>query len=114
MARTRVLLVDMVQMFREIVTSILLPHPQLELMTTAVDDPEQIDNIIEHHEIDVVILSTQEPDLHTLLVRLFDGRPCPRVFVIARDGRETVLCEPLGELSPAGLLDAVQRPFTRR
>ncbi|MGD9531956.1 MAG: hypothetical protein AB7V44_34870 [Pseudonocardia sp.] len=113
MPRTRILLVDMVQMFREILTSILLPHPALELITTAAGAVEQIDKMVERHQVDVVIVSTQEPGFHALLARLLDGRPCPRVFVIARDGRETVPGEPLGELSPAGLLDAVQRPFPR-
>jgi hypothetical protein len=41
--------------------------------------------------------------------RLLHERPSVRVLAITDDGRETYLYLPLGELSPAGLLDAVRR-----
>jgi chemotaxis response regulator CheB len=110
----RVLLVDMTQMTREVLASILATQPSLAVLTVPTGDPAAVRAILEQAEVDVVILSANELRHSDLPFLLFECQPCPRVLIIAGAGRETVRCEPLGELSPSGLLHAVRSPLMRR
>jgi chemotaxis response regulator CheB len=111
---TRVLLVDMSQIMREIVAAVIAPQSDLDLIAEPTYDPARIAATIDQTRAEVVVLSTHKPELSRLLFLLFEAHPCPRVLVLAQDGRNAYLCEPLGELSPAGLLDAVRHPPTSR
>jgi DNA-binding NarL/FixJ family response regulator len=110
---TNVLLVDMPRMARETLASILTTQPSLAVLTVSTSDPAGVRAILDRTEVDVVIVSANELKHSELPFLLFESRPCPRVLVIAGDGRETIRCEPLGELSPSGLLDAVRSPLMR-
>jgi hypothetical protein len=111
---TRILLVDMSQILREIVASIVAHQPDLDLVAEPTYDPAKIAAMVQRTRADVVVLSTHKPELSRLLFVFLELHPCPRVLVLAADGRQAFLCEPLGELSPTELLDAVRPPLTSR
>jgi hypothetical protein len=102
----------MSQILREIVASIITHQPDLELIAEPTYDLAQIAATIDRTRAEVVVLSTHKLEL--LLFLLFEVHPRPRVLVLAEDGRKAYLCEPLGELSPAGLLDAIRHPSSSR
>jgi chemotaxis response regulator CheB len=104
----------MSQILREIVASIIAHQPDLDLVAEPTYDPANVAAMVQRTQADVVVLSTHKPELSRLLFVLLELRPCPRVLLLAADGRQAFLCEPLGELSPAELLDAVRPPLTSR
>jgi hypothetical protein len=111
---TRILLVDMSQILCEIVASIIDHQPDLDLVAEPTFDPAKAAATVHRTRADVVVLSTHKPEPSRLLFLLLEVHPCPRVLVLAADGRQAFLCEPLGELSPAELLDAVRPSPTNR
>jgi DNA-binding NarL/FixJ family response regulator len=111
--RTRVVLVDMPTLLRGIVREVLAPAADVELVG---EFPESagLAAAVEETEADVVVVGGALGDGGPVR-RLLEAHPRVRVLAIAADGRRgTVFLlaperEPLGEVSPEVLLEAVRR-----
>jgi DNA-binding NarL/FixJ family response regulator len=107
--RRRILLVDMPQLLREIIRSVVVAEADLELVAE-VNDARSLDDAIPRHAPDVVIGRSTSRDIE----RLLRDRPRLKVLQLDDAGRSTVLYElrpqrtALGEVSPARLLKAIR------
>jgi DNA-binding NarL/FixJ family response regulator len=105
----RILLVDMPQLLREIIRSVVVAEPDLEIIAE-LGDAASLEESLPRHAPDIVIGHSTRRDIERLL------RDCPRLKVLQIDdtGRSTVLHElcprrtALGEISPASLLKAIR------
>jgi DNA-binding NarL/FixJ family response regulator len=107
--RRRVLLVDMPQLLREIVRSVVAAEEDLELVAELADS-RALQKAIPRHRPDFVIGNSKPHDID----RLLEQRPTMKVLQVDGGGRSSVLYElrptriPLGELSPTRLLEAIR------
>jgi len=110
---TRVLLIDMAPMTREIIRRTFATAKDIALVA----DPspgEPLARAVAERNADVVIFGTTDPRLPPDCSELMKERPRTRVLTVERDGRAAFLYElrpyavPLGEASPSTLLDAVR------
>lgn len=109
---TRVLLLGMPTMLRQILRRIAADAPDLdvvaELPDVELDSPDVLTA-----EPDVVIAGTDRAT-EEAVAGLFHQRHAPRVLGISADGRQAILYEmrphrvPLGELAPTTLIAAVR------
>lgn len=111
--RIRVVLVGVRRMLSELVTEALAVDPDIEIACETVDRTE-LPSLASRKGADVVIIGGDEPNPSAAFDILRAVRPRLRVLAITDDGRETLLYElqphevALGQLSGAGLLDAVR------
>jgi chemotaxis response regulator CheB len=110
--RTRILLIDMPRMLREVIGATIAEQPDLELVDE-IDDHSFTLGGLERARADVVIVGADvlEPSAVAAALR---SRPDARVLRVSEDGRETSLWElrpheqRLGAVSPERLLDAIR------
>jgi DNA-binding NarL/FixJ family response regulator len=107
-ATIQILLVNMPRLLAEIVHTIIAPHHDLHAVADLTGAYEQVTAELRQVDVDVVILSIHKPESALLLTQLLETRPATRVLVVGGDGRQGFVCEPVGELSPASLLDAIR------
>jgi DNA-binding NarL/FixJ family response regulator len=110
----RILLVNLPRLLREIVRTVVASQLDLCVIADVTGDDTQLAAVLDAVVADVVILNTDHPESATLLSPLLAVRPPVRIVVIANDGRESFVCQPSGELSPASLLDAIRHPLGYR
>jgi|SRR5687768_11157453 len=111
--RIRVVVFGVRRLMGELVAEALAADPAIEIAheTGARDD---LPSIVSDRGADVVILGEHVPHASAALEILRAVRPHLKVLTITNDGRETFLYElrphevALGQLSGAGLLDAVR------
>jgi DNA-binding NarL/FixJ family response regulator len=110
---TRVLLIDMAPMTREIIRRTLARARDIALVGEDLAD-EPVEQVLSDVEADVVIFGTTDTRLPASASELMKARPRTRVLTVERNGRAAFLYElrpyavPLGEASPSTLLDAVR------
>lgn len=108
--KTRILLVDMSRMLREIINTVIVQEPQLEVVGELAEEQAHLTTVLHEARADVVILGTEQLELAGLLFKQLAGYSGTRLVVIAGDGRQTYHCQPLGELSQARLIYAIRPP----
>jgi DNA-binding NarL/FixJ family response regulator len=110
--RTRILLIDMPRMLRELIQTTIAAHPELEVVG-ALDDAPVLAEAIEDAQADVVIVGADvvEPEEVAEALGL---RPAAKVLRLSADGRESSLWElrpyeeHLGDIAPEHLLAAIR------
>jgi len=114
--RTRILLVEMPRMLRDIVVGVLADKPNMEVVAEAAAMSEVPETVLETGA-DVVVVGRDDPPLaDTLLERA----PGLRILAMTADGRESWLYElcpqrvPLGEISPERLVSEIRQTQRRR
>jgi hypothetical protein len=119
----RILLIGMPKMLQDLVKGILSAQPTIRTVEE-VDEPQLLDRMdsspqaSRSDETEVFILSLHNEDLPEIGRRILTTYPEAGLLGISSDGRKAVLYElrphaiPLGELSPASLVDAVVRRAT--
>jgi DNA-binding NarL/FixJ family response regulator len=107
--RRRILLVDMPQLMRDIIRSVVTAEADLELVAE-LDDSASLEDAVPQYAPDVVIGHSTRHDIE----RLLEDRSRPKVLQVDDTGRSTVLYElrphrtALGEISPTRLLSAIR------
>jgi DNA-binding NarL/FixJ family response regulator len=110
---TRVLLIDMAPMTREIIRRTFDRAADVALVGEHPADAP-LAQVAEEADADVVICGTADAGLPPGCSELMRQRPRTRVLTVERNGRAAFLYElrpyavPLGEASPSALLDAVR------
>ncbi len=112
MERTRIVLIDMSPLLREIVRGVLIGEPDLEVVGEH-DAPVDVRETVERDDADFVIVGTDSA-AETWMRSLVGPDRGVRALEVRSDGRECVLYElrphrvPLGEISPATLLSTIR------
>jgi hypothetical protein len=106
--RTRVLLVAMPKMLSDIVTEILTTQPDLDVVGERAGFDTQVCASIDQVRAAAVIVGTTRLEAPEVFCRLIRERLDTRLLAILDDGRDAYLYLPLGELSPARLINAVR------
>ena len=112
MKRIRILLSEMAPMLLDIVANIVAAQPDMDIVE-GVESETDLLKAVEFSDADVVILSRRTP-VQGEFDGLLHSRSCLKVIEIEGEGRCGSLYElrphrvPLGEMSPAGLLDAIR------
>ncbi|GAA2786628.1 hypothetical protein [Saccharopolyspora taberi] len=104
---TRILLIDMPRLMREIVETAVRRRPDLIVAGALAHEVGRDAEPIDTSGADVVVLNLGSAEV---LLRLLEQRPAKPLVLIGRDGGAMFRCEPLGELSPLGLLDMLAVP----
>jgi DNA-binding NarL/FixJ family response regulator len=112
---TRVLLIDMPRILREVIREVLIAQPDIEI-AGELESEEGVAIAAEESAAEVIIFGSEERELPAAWRKLLEQRPGLRVLTVLSDGRESYLYElrphrvPLGEVSPEGLLRAIRTP----
>ena len=114
MTITRVLLVDMSQLLRDVVSRVIGAHPDLEVIGSWAGGSVHVVDALRRDAPDVVVIGARRPELPDLIIHLVESRSPIRVVAMAGDGQHAFLCSPLGEVSTDGLLTAIRPPNTSR
>jgi DNA-binding NarL/FixJ family response regulator len=108
-----VVVVGLHGILREIVMHLLGKQPDIEWVV--VNEPaEDLPALVRRKAPEVVVLGQTDDELPRVGVRLLRENPALRVLGIAGDGRHAFVYElrphrePLGELSPDGLIHAIR------
>jgi DNA-binding NarL/FixJ family response regulator len=110
---TRVLLIDMAPMTREIIRRSVSRARDIALVGEY-PAGAPLAEVAEERDADVVIFGTTDEGLPSECSELMKRRPRTRVLTVERNGRAAFMYElrpyavPLGEASPSALLDAVR------
>ena len=107
----RILLVDMPRLLQDVVTRILEPHADLEVVVPAGSGSRAVLDLVRGAAAEVVVTGVRGAALADLLAQLVQSRSPSRVLAVADDGQHALLCTPLGDLSPDGLLAAIRAPY---
>ena len=113
MKRVRVVVLNMRRMMHDIVLGILDSQPDIAVSSEQ-GDALQLQAIAQRQDADVVILEQRGRAGSAAYLGILAERPQLKVLTITDDGRETFLYElrphevALGQLSEAGLLEAVR------
>jgi DNA-binding NarL/FixJ family response regulator len=119
MAPTRILLIDMPRMLREIIESTLASEPDMDVVG-AVAVEEALAATVDGADADVIVVGAAARELVDRCRRVMATRPLVKVLAVASDARSATLYElepathALGELSPRELADAIRRSRRRR
>ncbi len=111
--RTRILLVALSGVLREIIASLVAGVADMELVGY-VARAADVSAAVDRTGADVVVLGLGDSQLPEDSVRIFDQYPRIKVMGIAADGRRAFLYElrphrtALGEVSPQRLLEAIR------
>jgi DNA-binding NarL/FixJ family response regulator len=110
--RTRIVLIDMSPLLREIVRGVVTAAPDLEVVAEH-DEAVDLRETVEHDDADFVIVGT-DAAAETCMRSVVGADLGVRALEIRSDGRECVLYElrphrvALGEISPATLLATIR------
>jgi DNA-binding NarL/FixJ family response regulator len=104
---TRIALIDMPRVLREIVKTTLDRDPEIEIVGEFSGAP--IVEALERIEADLVIAGPTALHAQDVGVQLLERDNHVRVIAVRSDGRRSVIWEQLGELSPEGLVAVVKR-----
>jgi DNA-binding NarL/FixJ family response regulator len=108
--RTRILLVDLPRLLREIVLGSVVDEADLEVVDH-VSRVEVLEDAARRHDVDVVVIGSDDPEL---ALRLLDLRPRLKVLAVGGEGLDTRLYELrpwrvlLGDVSPRTLVEAIR------
>lgn len=117
MLPTRIVLVDLPRMLREIIADAVVREPDMSLAGHVADGDDLLATIDET-DADVVIVGAEGFPAREVR-RLLGVRPTLKVLLVTGDGREAALYElrpheePLGELSPRTLVAAIRTAVQR-
>ncbi|MCI2421577.1 hypothetical protein MOQ72_29505 [Saccharopolyspora sp. K220] len=108
---TRIFLIDMPRMMREIIRAALTQRPGGDIVGTAQnsDRARQVALAINSTGAEVVVLTTGYHELADLLLRLLVPGSPVHLLIMTADGREAFHCQPLGETSPEALRNIMDR-----
>jgi chemotaxis response regulator CheB len=115
--RIRILLLEMAPMLLDIVANIVADQPDMDIVPNPVSETDLL-RAAERGNADVIILSRKAP-LDGEYDEVLYSRAHLKVIEIEGEGRRGSLYElrphrvPLGEMSPAGLLDAIRASVQR-
>jgi chemotaxis response regulator CheB len=110
---TRVVLIDMNNVLRQVVRGILESDSSVHVVAE-LPDTIPLKDAVASTDARVVIFGTEASELSAEGAELLSRRPRLRLLTVARNGRRTCLYvlkphrEDLGEVSPAALLRAVK------
>ena len=110
---TRVVLIDMNNVLRQLVRGILETDSSVHVVAD-LPDTVPLEDAVASTDARVVIFGTEVTELSAEGAELLSSRPRLRLLTVTRNGRRTCLyvlkphCEDLGEVSPAALLRAVK------
>ena len=113
MERTRILLAEMPRMLSDILTNVLARERDMEVLRV-LEKTDTLLRAVEESSADVVIVGLSDTELPRVCGDLVTANPHMKVLAVAGDGRRVFLHElrphtvPLGEMSPAGLIDAIR------
>ena len=113
MRRIRILLAGMPRMLLDMVTDIVMAHPDM-MVSGKMQDTEEICATVKKIKADVVILNESTKGLFQDYQELLYSRPHLRVLSITSDGHHFFLHKlrpfraALGEVSPEGLVQAIR------
>jgi DNA-binding NarL/FixJ family response regulator len=105
-AHTRVLLIGMPKLLREIVRGFVATDPSLEFVGE-VDDPAAGDAAVAQSRADFVITAAEASAGAGLGPRLMSGARV-KVLAVSPDASDSFLYVPLGEVAPARLLALIR------
>ena len=100
-------------MLCDIIKEVVTSEPDLQIvgqLAARVD----LAGAVDQTRADVVVVGLRDHELPSDCLALFDSHPRTRLLGIAADGRRAFLYElrpqrtPLGEVSPAGLIEAIR------
>jgi DNA-binding NarL/FixJ family response regulator len=109
--RTRIVLVDMSPLLREIIREALVAEPDLEVVAEH-EGPVDLRAVVEHDAADFVIFGADASDEG--VQSIVAGNRGVRAIEVRSDGRESVLYElrphrvPLGEISSEALVRTIR------
>lgn len=106
---TRVFLVDVPRLMREIIETAVARRPDVFIVGEAHDTNRVIDEI-RGARADIVVLDVGPPGRPDVLVPLLEQLPAMPLLLISQDGRAVFRCQPLGELSLPALLRSLEQP----
>jgi DNA-binding NarL/FixJ family response regulator len=110
--RTRIVLIDMSPLLREIVRGVLTSEPDLEVVAEH-EAGIDVRDAVAREGADFVIVGTDSA-AESCMRSVVGAEPGVRALEVRSDGRECVLYElrphrvPLGEISPATLLSTIR------
>ncbi len=117
--RIRILLAGMPRMLLDMVTAILMPHPEM-IVSGKMQDTTDIRTAVKTARADVVIVSEPAGCVRADHLELLYSRPHLKVLSITGDGHRFFLHElrpfraPLGEISPESLVQAIRSSVQQR
>jgi hypothetical protein len=94
------------RMLRDLVAGLLLRYPDIEVVSADAGTP--LTQAVDETGARFLIVGNGEGELGAACTALVDERPHVRALAIIDDGRQSVLFEPVGELSPEALVAAVR------
>ncbi|MBP2326550.1 chemotaxis response regulator CheB [Kibdelosporangium banguiense] len=110
MRKTRILLVDMSPLLRDIMARLIAAHADLEVTGSIRGGGGHLADTVRESAPDVIVVGTDPSDFADVIAYLVDIRSAIRVVAVGGDGHHAVLCSPLGEVSADGLLAALRTP----
>ena len=111
MERTRILLVELPPMLRDIIAETIAMEPDMEVVAE-VPDASSLMSSFERTEVGVVVVGRDDPSLASMLLA---QHPQLKILAVANHGRESSLYEmrpqrePLGEISPQRLVEEIRK-----
>jgi DNA-binding NarL/FixJ family response regulator len=111
--RTRILVVEIPSLLREIIGEIIADERDMELVGELSDHAGVVE-VARRTEASFVIAGLTGPELDSVYRELILERPSTRVLAVGREGRQSTLyellphVETLGELSPETLLAVIR------
>lgn len=120
MTPTRILLVDMPRMLREIIEITLKEEPDMAVVGHVPGAADGIRRSLEQDRTDVVVVGSTGKDLLDHCRDLLSTWPCVKVLAVSDDARDATFYElkpathRLGEVSPVDLVEAIRVARSRR
>jgi DNA-binding NarL/FixJ family response regulator len=117
--RIRILLAEMPPLLRDVFRQVITDQPDMEVVGELTGAVGLLMAAGQNHA-DVVILGLRDPELPGIGTHLLSEYPHLKILGVTVDGRQAFLHEllphrlPLGEASPAGLLDAIRTAIRTR
>jgi DNA-binding NarL/FixJ family response regulator len=119
MESVRVVLMDMSPMLRQILRGLVHGRSGIEVVAEYTEMAPLL-RVVEEHEANLVLFGHDSSRLSSECRELLEARPYTRLLAVGNEGRRSTLYElrphrePLGEVSPDELLEALRREPSAR
>jgi two-component system, NarL family, response regulator DesR len=104
---TRVMLVDMSRMLREVVGAVLALEPDMDVVGEVAGGASLV-TAVGRHRADVVVLGTDHLPVSDACLALLDECPAVVVLALTDEGRSAAVCRLIGEVAADGLVQAIR------